>query len=315
MLIHQGKKRKRDENDSAMQGVEKGSAPAIPKGITIRKINNEVIKPAKVPDEPKNYPAKHISPSTRYPNIFLLGKKKSGKTSAIRHMLPKFCNKKTKIIAFVPTIYKDPRWLELCEWADENKIEMVKKTDNEPDKETGTRFLDDMVDMLKKKKTQSLSEMVEDMKRNEEKDNYVVICDDMSSATRAASLSTLLKRNRHFGIVTMIGKHRHKDTMPEAHPQADIICIWRGFSLKSLLDIHEDHDLDMPADLFVKLHRCITKNPEEHAFMYVDCLTGEVRKNFNIAIDIPATQGLEIKGLNDAILAREIKKHKKQKLS
>lgn len=303
-------KRKRDHGTDDKQGSDKTSA-GLPCGITIQKVNNEVIKPVKVPDEPKNYPAKHISPSTRYPNIFLFGKKKSGKTSAIRHILPKFCNEKTKLVLFVPTLYKDPRWIELCEWAEENHIDVVKRTDNEPDPQTGTRFLSDMVNMMKAKKNKPKEERDPECKE-EEQENYVVIFDDMASATQSIDISTLVKRNRHFRIVTMFGIHRKKDIRPEAHPQADVLMIWGGFPLKTLLDIHEENAIDMPAALFIKLHYCITKNKKEHAFMYYDKESGEVRKNLNMRIDIPEAMRTVLPGLDEAIYKHSIKKKRKR---
>ena len=70
--------------------------------IKVRKVNNEEVKPVQVQIDTRKVKGMDIS-TEAYANIFLCAKKKSGKTSAIFHMLKEFAGKDTTIYAFVST--------------------------------------------------------------------------------------------------------------------------------------------------------------------------------------------------------------------
>jgi hypothetical protein len=51
-----------------------------------------------------------------YANIFLLTKKKSGKTSTIFKILQKCSNKNTKLIIFSSIVHKNPNWISIVKY-------------------------------------------------------------------------------------------------------------------------------------------------------------------------------------------------------
>ena len=60
--------------------------------------------------------------SEQYPNIFLLAKKKSGKTSTIFNILKNSVTKNTQVIIFSSTLNKDLNMLYIINWLEEKKI-------------------------------------------------------------------------------------------------------------------------------------------------------------------------------------------------
>ena len=82
--------------------------------ISLKQINNQRVKPIPIPSDLDKRPIKgyDICPEI-YSNIFLTAKKKSGKTSALFKIMKECCEKKTVIVVFCSTIYKDENWIEI----------------------------------------------------------------------------------------------------------------------------------------------------------------------------------------------------------
>ena len=57
-----------------------------------------------------------------YNNIFLIAKKKSGKSNVIYNILDKGANKHTNILFFVPTFHRDAVYMKMAEMLDKKKI-------------------------------------------------------------------------------------------------------------------------------------------------------------------------------------------------
>jgi hypothetical protein len=84
--------------------------------LSLRKINHEKVSaiPAPMIDKSKIKGSELFE--ELYRNIFLLAKKKSGKTSTIFKILQKCSNKNTKLIIFSSTVYKDNNWLSIVKY-------------------------------------------------------------------------------------------------------------------------------------------------------------------------------------------------------
>lgn len=75
--------------------------------ISTKRINNQKVKAIPIPDEDKR-PIKGFDICEEvYANIFLCARKKSGKTSALFKILKECASKKTIIVVFCSTCYKD----------------------------------------------------------------------------------------------------------------------------------------------------------------------------------------------------------------
>ena len=81
--------------------------------FSLQHINDKVVKAIPIPDEDKR-PIKGFDICEEvYANIFLCAKKKSGKTSALFKIMKECAIKKTVIIVFCSTCYKDKNWIQI----------------------------------------------------------------------------------------------------------------------------------------------------------------------------------------------------------
>ena len=81
-----------------------------------KKINNEKVKPIPVPVVDKTKVKGYCIFPEVYSNIFLVARKKSGKTSVIWKILRSCSGRDTKIIIFASTLYKDPNLLHIVKY-------------------------------------------------------------------------------------------------------------------------------------------------------------------------------------------------------
>lgn len=91
--------------------------------IVLRKINNITVKPMAHSQTTDNRPimGADLVPEI-YSNVFLCARKKSGKTVVIQKILQACAGPNTTIVAFCPTIGKDPGWLAIQRWAKKKGI-------------------------------------------------------------------------------------------------------------------------------------------------------------------------------------------------
>jgi hypothetical protein len=91
--------------------------------ITLKKINNEEIKPMRIHGSTDNRPIKgeKLFPEV-YSNIYICARKKSGKTVVIQKILKDCSTKSTTILAFCSTVNKDKNWIAIKKWAKEHGI-------------------------------------------------------------------------------------------------------------------------------------------------------------------------------------------------
>src|SRR5665647_1359521 len=91
-------------------------------GLNIRRINNHVVQPIVLPIDNRKVRAADIC-AEPYANIFLVGKKKVGKSSVINHFLKHFIGRHTTVIVFCSTVFKDKNWIEMRKWMKKKGID------------------------------------------------------------------------------------------------------------------------------------------------------------------------------------------------
>jgi len=274
----------------------------LPRQVKLVKINNEKIVPVKVKAEPQNYPGKHISPSTRYPNINPCGAKGSGKTSAVTHMVDRFVDEHSHVIIFCPTVNTDPRWIALTRRLKEKGVDLQKYTaivEVETDKATGQKTkinrLKELIDML----IEEYGEEEKDEKEDEtdEKDeafltNYVIVFGDMAEDMHIPAVGQLNRRNRHFHAVVIEESHEFKDLNPASRRNQDIGLYYYGHPEEQMLQIYRQMCVRIPFPEFYGYYKSVTRRDENapeserHNFLYVNKFTGELRKNFDFKIPV-----------------------------
>lgn len=92
--------------------------------LSLKQINDKVVRAIPIPNEDKR-PIKGFDICEEvYANIFLCAKKKSGKTSALFKIMKECAIKKTVIIVFCSTCYKDKNWIQIRKHFDKKGMDI-----------------------------------------------------------------------------------------------------------------------------------------------------------------------------------------------
>ena len=90
--------------------------------ISLKQINNQYVRPIAIPSQLDKRPIKGYDICEEiYANIFLCAKKKSGKTSALFKIMKECTDKRTIIIVFCSTCYKDENWIEIRKYFEKKR--------------------------------------------------------------------------------------------------------------------------------------------------------------------------------------------------
>ena len=108
---------------------------------------------------------------------------------------------------------------------------------------------------------------------------YIIILDDISHELKMPSVSSLLKKNRHYKLKVIISSQYIKDLKPEALKQMDYFLMFKGLTEDKIQKIHDDGDLAVDLDTLQKVYADATK--EQFGFLYVDTRNDLYRKNFD----------------------------------
>ncbi len=92
--------------------------------ISLKQINNQYVSAIPIPDEDKRPIRGFDLCEEVYANIFLCARKKSGKTSALFKIMKECVGKKTIIIIFCSTVYKDKNWIEIRKYFEKKGMEL-----------------------------------------------------------------------------------------------------------------------------------------------------------------------------------------------
>jgi hypothetical protein len=270
-------------------------ARSAERSFAVKKLNNEVVDKVPLLETPDTRPIKGESLFPEiYANVFLCARKKSGKTSTIYKILKKCCGKKTKVIVFCSTVNKDTSWATIRAWCDHKDIPFVAHTSLKND--DGVDELALLVQELSEDQEQEPKKppktfLDSDSEEEEEEKppkyrapEYIIILDDLSTELKSKSITSLLKKNRHFRSKILISSQHLNDLLPEGRKQLDYFILFRGHPLKKIEEIHRDADISIPLDEFYRVYKFATEEP--YSFLYVDCTTGEFRRNFNCLISL-----------------------------
>ena len=88
--------------------------------LSLKQINKQHVKAIPIPNDDKRPIKGYDICEEVYANIFLCAKKKSGKTSALFHLVKNCAGRNTIIVVFCSTAYKDKNWIEIRKYF-ENK--------------------------------------------------------------------------------------------------------------------------------------------------------------------------------------------------
>ena len=258
----------------------------------LKRINNERVSAVPVIGGADTRPVKGSNLfSEPYANVFLLAKKKSGKSSVIYKIIDDCSERNTKVLAFCSTIYKDNVWIQIAELCKkkglyfephtslkEDGIDILEEfliSESAPDvateeteKATSSILFDD--DEPKAKKVKKPKKLACD---------WLIVIDDLSTELKSKSVEALLKKNRHLKSKVIISSQYLCDLKPESRKQMDYVLAFRSLTGDKLKTVYQDTDLSIDYTEFEKLYRIATHEP--YSFFYIDVRNDEFRRNFS----------------------------------
>lgn len=274
----------------------------------LKKINDSVVKKIKLDNDIDYDSFRGIELIYPYTNTFICAKKHSGKTTVINHLLKNTIDENTKVYIFCSTVYNDNSYRAIVEWFKKKNIEhhlFTSIIENKID------YLKLIVDKLVLEAEQKQTEI--NINQDDEKDDLsnlpygvgvivdidqdenikvkipkkkkltpeiVFIFDDMSSQLRnSASLSVLLKQNRHYKSNVYISSQNVNDLYPDQRLQIQNWYIFKGFSYDKIIQIYNSADPSIDIDKFYEIYLTATEEP--YNFFNYNTVKDIYRKNFN----------------------------------
>jgi len=215
-----------------------------------------------------------------YPNIFLVGRKKSGKSNIIYNILKKCASKSTKIILFCSTCLRDDGWVEALHRLEDRGYQIEKHTSTVED---GVNLIQEFLERSTEDEDVDLEDKKRSNKRRKISPEYIMIFDDLAHEIRnSKALSLLYKTNRHYKMMTLTSSQYALDLPPMSRKQMDYWLIFSGQNQEKLQSIYRDADISVTMERFDALYNVATREP--YHFMYIDTRTDAFRKNFNTEI-------------------------------
>lgn len=280
--------------------------------IRLHKINNEKVTPVKYIDESQidKRPLKGEALFTEiYANIFIVAKKKSGKTTVINKIVKGCTTTDTTVLVFSATAQKDIEHLNIKKYCKDKGIPYQAYTSMDED---GVNILDTLILKLQqdaedeqasddeeedshppKKDTLILFESSDEeddkdlpkKRKNKYKSpEYLIIFDDLSNELKSKILTKFLKMNRHWRAKVIVSTQYPNDLLPESIKQMDYALIFKGEHDEKLLKLHKDLDLAIKFDVFKKIYLHATQ--DKYHFLYVDVRNEMYRRDFTHVYDI-----------------------------
>jgi hypothetical protein len=250
-----------------------------------------------------------------YANIFLLAKKKSGKTTVIKNMLEHFAGKNTKFIFIVSTIDKDRTWTNIVNYwkkkshdvltyndildDGENVLDEFTKSQNSNEEQIGSgthtvqQITKTQIPIIDRnngvRRFQTIIEQKQVGGSVEEKKpktkvlypEYIIVLDDLGARMRDGSLTQLLKTNRHYKTKVIMSAQNITDLQPAAIGQLDYTLVFGRVPDDKIERLREQLDLGISEEKFLNLYKDATSQP--YQFLYIERMDGvdNYRKGFN----------------------------------
>lgn len=277
----------------------------------LEKINNVVVKPLNIKYKAKkNFKGKDMF-NTWCPNIFILAKKNSGKTTTEITIIDKCTGKNTKFIIITSTLEKDPIYKSLIsrlgedrcaaftsivdddgnniieQFLNDNNMTEIIGNDDEDKSQIGGSLITPLNNFAKYRRNEEVKNQRGGSK-SEDSDSwnhpypkYVIIMDDLGDSMRNKSVNQLLKTNRHNDVMVIISSQSLTDLNKSARSQIDYMLVFPKLPVDKLKDIKKDLDLSIEFEEFEDIYKEATE--DKYNFLYIGRSEPEeeYRKNFN----------------------------------
>lgn len=243
--------------------------------MELRKINDVVVNPPPLPVLLVESMKKPVNPiyDEAFPNIFIVGRKESGKTNLILNILRNIVDPKTIIVLFCSTHDTSTMWKFIKQEFASQIAAFTSIVEHDIKTKKDINNLDAFIARMKKPK------------RNLEDNNYIVIFDDISDETRNKSLKKLFKENRHYKTTTIASSQSAKDLLPGCISQLGICLMLDGIDDDNVEHLRSHMGLWFRPKDFIRAYKVATA--KKYDFLYVDRAANKLRQNFNTQISIP----------------------------
>ena len=234
-----------------------------------------------------------------YPNILLLARKKSGKTTIIYNIIKNCAGPDTEVVIFCPTWRKDDSYRHIIKYMNKKKIEHQEFTNLYDDKNNILRefmqnlaaqsdsdnsdtesdpeppdplamsvLLHHQTDKIQKKKVSKYTTP-----------EFIFIFDDMRSQNRDKAVSDLITTNRHYKAMVIVSTQFVTDFTPTSWANLDYALLFPKLPTERLPLIREALGLaKISLEDFMKSYADATD--AEHNFLYIDMDNEELKRNF-----------------------------------
>jgi hypothetical protein len=201
----------------------------------------------------------HELRSDPYANIFLCGRKKSGKTVAIKMILDVCLPKKIPVIIICPSLDTDANWRDMIDW--------LKKRGNEvfeyygiinPD--TGENNLVTIMKHMEKLNRKDPNHLTAKGLK------YMLIMDDCGKQMRNSIVYQFLLKNRHEKCGTILSGQSMKNIQPDVRQQIGLWLLFPKLNEKDLKLIYEDSDPPVSWEEFEAKYEKATS--AQYSFLY-----------------------------------------------
>ena len=268
--------------------------------IKIKKINDVVVRPLNTKKDDKPVWGGAVA-SNCYINVFLAGPTGAGKTVAIASMLKHCAYKKTKLVFFVSTFYNDDNYEAINDWATKKGLD-VEVHDSIRDGKFSNleKYIDQFTEEAKEeheKKNRAKpmpasnhlffdnpeTNVDEEHKKKKDKyhyPRYIFVFDDLSSEVNTPEFQKLLKKARHFKIMTITSSQDVKDIKPTGLKQIRLWLLFNGLGLERIEHIHKMLGMKLPIDKFISFYnQAVSTSP--YSFLYMCQRDNDYRINFD----------------------------------
>lgn len=238
----------------------------------------------------------------------ILGKRRTGKSTLIYSLLKYLASKKTIVIFFCPTFWRDATYESIRNFLDSknivytdfqevnqngvNNVDVLMKSFEEKneDSDEENKMIEDEQDKQSKRKGCKFKESPE-TKRKLKKvapPEYILVFDDISNEIRDKSIIKLCKNSRHYKSKIILSTQSPTDLHPHQFSQLDYCAIFKDFNNDQVKQIYERIQPSISYEEFQLLYNAITSEKDRNghnAFMLVDRANSKFRQNLNCIID------------------------------
>lgn len=239
------------------------------KSVSLKKINNSKLIIPNIRDRNKEDGTEYFP--TPSPNIFIIAKKNSGKSTLIFNIIKSMIKPGLNVLLFSSTYLNDTTYQDaIIPMLNANKINYCAHTD----------IIDDDT------KVNLLETFLRGTSNKEVGNNkYLIVFDDIGRSLRNPSVGKLLKTNRHRNVTTILSSQYPMDVLPETSQNLDYVILFKSIPESKLKKLYDNMNLELSFDLFLKMYKKITSEP--YSFMYIKRIGNEeIRKNFDVAIEV-----------------------------